>query len=191
MALKVDINTRNMDLNDKLQEYVQSKVSKLDRYLDLLEEAQVDLTFAKSARSASDRQVAQVTLRGKGVLLRAEERSDDILASVDAVMDKMYRQIERYKGRRFRGRGDGRSAADVALELASSGVEDSPTEAEYKVVRRKRFSLTPMDEAEALEQMELLSHEDFFVFLNADTGQVNVLYRRRDGLFGLIETEVG
>ncbi len=189
MTIQVEINVKNMELSDRLNDYVEKKVGKLDRYLDTIEEAQVDLTYAKTARSAQDRQVAQVTVRGKGVLLRAEERTEDIFASIDLVMDKLYRQIERYKGRRWKARGDGRSAAEAApLEEPGEVEEVFP---ELEIVRRKQHLLTPMDEREAIEQMTLLSHNDFFVFLNAETHQVNVLYRRRDGSFGLIETEVG
>jgi putative sigma-54 modulation protein len=118
-------------------------------------------------------------------MLRAEERTDDIYASVDAVMEKMYRQVERYKGRHWRGRGDGRTAAEVA-----SAPDAEPFEAERTISRRKRFPLSPMDESEAVEQMELLGHTDFFVFLDVASNAVNVLYRRRDGTLGLIETEV-
>ena len=188
MTVEVVINVRNMELSDRLNDYVTKKVSKLDRYLNSIEEAQVDLTYVKSARSAKDRQVAQITVRGRKVLLRAEERTDDMFASVDAVLDKIYRQIERFKGRRWRARGDGRSAADVLIDLEETEVDLSETE--ENIVRRKRFMLTAMDEREAIEQMGLLSHEDFFIFLNADTNQVNVLYRRRDGTLGLIEPEI-
>lgn len=188
MAVKVDINVHNLELNDRLQAYITKKVSKLDRYLDVLEEAKVDLNYAKTARNANDRQVAQLTVRGKGVLLRAEERTDDIFASVDAVLDKIYRQIDRFKGRRWRNRGDGRSTADVARQLEAESVEQG--DLAQTIIRRKRFLLTPMDEREAVEQMSLLSHEDFFVFLNAETHQVNVLYRRLDGSLGLIEAEI-
>jgi putative sigma-54 modulation protein len=188
MAVEVVINVRNMELSDRLRDYVTKKVSKLDRYLGSIEEAQVDLTYVKSARSAKDRQVAQLTVRGKKVLLRAEERTDDMFTSVDAVLDKIYRQIERLKGRRWRARGDGRSAADVLVDFPETEVDLS--EREENIVRRKRFMLTPMDEREAIEQMDLLGHEDFFIFLNAETNQVNVLYRRRDGTLGLIEPEI-
>jgi len=178
-----------MDLNDRLRDYVEKKVSKLDRYLDILEEAKVDLTYAQTARSAQDRQVAQITIRGKGVLLRAEDRTEDIYASVDQALDKISRQIERYKGRRWRGRGDGRTAAEAAG--VSMAVEE-PVLVEERpgIERRKRHQLIPMDETEAIEQMELLGHEDFFIFLNVRSNQVNVLYRRHDDSLGLIETEI-
>jgi putative sigma-54 modulation protein len=189
MAVNVVINVRNLELNDRLRGYVTKKVEKLDKYLDVLEEAKVDLNYAKSARSASDRQVAQITVRGKGIVLRAEERTDDIFASIDAVLDKIYRQIERYKGRRWRSRGDGRSAADFATEIVSQPTET--VEMSETIVRRKQLPLSPMDEQEAIEQMSMLSHENFFVFLNAHTNEVNVLYRRLDGSLGLIEAEVG
>jgi putative sigma-54 modulation protein len=189
MPVEVQIFARNVEVNNRLKEYVNKKVSKLDKYLDVLEEAKVDLTFAKAARSADDRQVAQLTVRGKGVLLRAEERSNDIYASIDAVLDKIYRQIDRYKGRHWRNRGDGRSASQVAVE----GVEAEPEtagQAPMTIARRKRFLLAPMDEQEAIEQMDLLGHEDFFVFLHSVSNQVNILYRRRDGTLGLIEPEI-
>jgi putative sigma-54 modulation protein len=186
MTVKVEISTRNIDMSDRLHDYVTKKVSKLDRYLDILEEAKVDLSYAQAARDAKDRQVAQITIRGKGVLLRAEERTDDIFASVDATLDKISRQIERYKGRRWRKRGDGRAISDaVGLE------EEESAELEVTIVRRKQFLLTPMDVGEAIEQMNLLGHNLFFVFLNAESNQTNVLYRRRDGSLGLIETEIG
>jgi putative sigma-54 modulation protein len=185
MAVKVEISTRNLELTDRLRDYVTKKVSKLDRYLDRLEEAKVDLSYVKSARSAGDRQVAQITVRGRGALLRAEERTDDIYSSIDNALEKINRQVERYKGRSRRGRGDGRPAS-AAVE--PSTVEE--TEVVQQIVRRKRFRLTPMDELEAIEQMALIGHEDFFVFLNATTNQINVLYRRRDGSYGLIEPEV-
>lgn len=188
MPVEVDISVHNLELSDRLKEYVAKKVGKIDRYLDILEAARVDLTYDKGARSSEDRQIAQLTVRGKGVVLRAEERSDDIFASVDEVMEKIYRQIERYKGRRWRNRGDGRSAADVAP--ASPGEQEAAAVRDV-ISRRKHFTLVPMDENEAIEQMDLLGQDAFFVFLNVATNQVSVLYRRRDGTLGLIDTEAG
>lgn len=187
MPVNVIINARDMEVSDRLHDYVTKKVSKLDRYLDVLEEATVELRYIKTARKATDRNVAQLTIRGKGVILRAEERTDDIFASIDSVMDKIHRRIDRYKGKHWKNRGDGRSVAEAILESqvgAGEEAPDAPT-----IVRRKRFSLEPMDASEAIEQMGLLGHENFFVFLNADTNQVNILYRRRDGSLGLIEPD--
>ena len=116
--------------------------------------------------------------------MRAEERADDIYAALDTAVDKIQRQMERYKGKHHRGRGDGKSTAEVAVPVAEEKVAEGSA-----IARRKKFLLIPMSEAEALEQMSLLSHEDFFVFSNASTNEVNVLYRRRDGTYGLIETE--
>jgi putative sigma-54 modulation protein len=185
MALEVQVVGRNMEVTDRLYDYVSKKVAKLDRYLGDLEEARVELAFVKSARSAGDRQVAQMTVRGKGYLLRSEERSDDIYAAVDSALDKMQRQMERFKGKRQRGRGDGKTAAQVTTE--KTPVEEPERSL---IARRKKFSLTPMDENEALDQMINLSHEDFFIFYNPATNSVNVLYRRREGDYGLIETEI-
>jgi putative sigma-54 modulation protein len=188
MTVRVEINARNIEVDERLRDYVTKKAAKLDRYLDTIEEVQVDLDYRKAARSAADRQVAQLTVRGKGILLRAENRADDIYAAFDETLDKIERQAERYKGKHWRSRGDGRSAAQVALDAPST--EPDTGELGPAVVRRKRFPLTPMDEGEAIEQMILLSHEDFFVFMNSTTGMVNVLYRRRDGALGLIEPEI-
>ncbi len=190
MTHEVKVFGRNMDVSDKIHDYISGKAEKLDRYLKEIEETRVELSHAKNARSASDRQVAQITVRGRRLLLRAEERSDDILSAFDAALDKMQRQIERYKGKRQYGRGergDGRSAADIAPNIDLS---DDEEDAEMVIARRKRFSIYPMVEEEALEQMKLLGHDNFFIFYNGETNAVNVLYRRRDGSYGLIEPEI-
>ncbi len=186
MTLEVDIYGRNMDITEPIEAYVDKKVSKLDRYLGNIDQARVDLAFAKSARSAADRHVAQITITGKGYILRAEERADDIYAAFDAALSKMQRRIERYKGKRFRGRGERQPVTDYATVL------DTPIEEEDApiIARRKKFFITPMDELEAVEQMTLLGHEDFFVFFNVNTNSTNVLYKRRDGTYGLIEPEI-
>lgn len=189
MEHQIDIYGKNMEVTDRIQDYVNKKVAKLDRYLQGIEESRVDLSYVKSARSASDRQVAQITVRGKGFILRAEERAEDIFTALDAALEKMQRQIERYKGKHYRGRGDGRSAAEVLP--AERAEEEETGQLEPVIVRRKRFVTVPMDENEALEQMELLGHENFFVFYNANSNMVNVLYRRRDGTYGLIEPQIG
>lgn len=184
MALEVEIYTKNMEVTERIQDYVMKKVGKLDRYLPEIEEARVDLSYVKSARSSTDRQVAQITVRGKSFILRSEERADDIFAAIDTALEKMQRRIERYKGKRNRGRGDGKSAADVvaAPPQEEEGVETGPI-----IVRRKTFLLQPMNELEAIEQMALLGHENFFIFYNVYSNSINVLYRRRDGTLGLIE----
>ncbi len=186
MALDVQVSGRNLEVTERILDYTKKKASKLDRFLSDIDEARVDLAYIKSARSAADRQVAQITVRGKGYILRAEERSDDIFTAFDSALDKLQRQMERFKGKRQKGRGDGKPASEVIPLVADEeGEEDQSL-----IVRRKKFVLTPMDEIEALEQMKLLSHEDFFVFFNSVTNSVNVLYLRRDGLYGLIETEI-
>ncbi len=190
MALEVEIYGKNMEVTDRIKDYVEKRVSKLDRYLSDAEEARVDLSYVKSARSAADRQVAQITVRGKGLILRSEERADDIITAVDTALERLQRQMERYKGKHHRGRGNGKGAeelapAEIAVEEAVIEGEPAPV-----IARRKRFIITPMDETEALEQMTLLGHEDFFVFYNVNTNTVNILYRRRDGSYGLIEPEI-
>lgn len=190
MALEVEIFGRNMEVTERIDDYVTKKVSKLDRYLPGIDEARVDVAYVKSARSAADRQVAQITVRGKGFILRSEERADDIFAAFDTALDKMQRRIERYKGKRNRGRGDGRSAAEVVAE-AYEEFDEETGDLGPVIMRRKRFILVPMDEMEAIEQMELLGHESFFVFYNVNSNAINVLYKRRDGNFGLIEPEIG
>lgn len=188
MTLEVEIYTRNMELTDRIKDYVEKKVSKLDRYLSGLDHARVDLAFVKSARSAADRQVAQITVRGKGMILRSEERADDIYAALDNALEKLQRQMERYKGKRQASKGDGRGTGEIlqAAEAAAEPVE----EPDLLIVRRKKFLITPMDEGEAIEQMQLLGHEDFFVFYNISTNSMNILYKRHDGGFGLIEPEI-
>jgi len=188
MALEVEIYGRSMEVTDRIHDYVTKKVNKLDRYLPGIEEARVDLAYIKSARSATDRQVAQITVRGKGFILRSEERADDIFAALDTALDKMQRRIERYKGKHYRGRGDGKSAAEV---VPQSVVDEETGEIGPAIVRRKRFMLSPMSELEAIEQMVLLGHESFFIFYNANTNAINVLYRRRDGTYGLLEPQIG
>jgi len=189
MANKIDTLARNMRLTDNTREYVEKKAAKLERYLQEIDEIHIELSHAKTARSATDRQVAQITVRGKGFILRTEERADDVHAAFDTALDKMQRQIERYKGKHYRGRGDGRSAAEVAEEKWP--VDDETGELLPLIARRKKFELVPMNEEEAVEQMRLLGHDNFFVFFNAEQNSIQVLYRRRNGTYGLIEPVVG
>ncbi len=184
--MKTEIFGKNVEVTDRISDYVNKKVAKLDRFLTDIEEVRIDLAFNKTARNLADRQVAQITLRGKGYTLRAEEGADDIFAAFDAANEKMQRQIERYKGKRHRGRGDGTPASQVVTETTPVEVEEAPV-----IARRKQFTLVPMDENEAIEQMTLLGQESFFIFYNANTSAINVLYRRRDGTYGLIEPKVG
>src|ERR1044071_1508210 len=189
MAQKVEIVARNMRLADNLKDYIEKKTAKLDRHLQDIDEIRVEVSHVKSARSAADRQVAQLTVHGKGFILRSEERADDIHAAFDTALDKMQRQIERYKGKHYHGRGDGRSAAEVTAE------EESPVDETGELLpligRRKKFIVLPMTEDEAVEQMRLLGHDNFFIFFNAEQNSIQVLYRRRNGTYGLIEPVVG
>jgi len=189
MANKIETLARNMRLTDNTREYIEKKAAKLERYLQEIDEIRVEVSNAKSARNANDRQVAQITLRGKGFILRTEERADDVHAAFDTALDKMQRQIERYKGKHYRGRGDGRSAAEVAEE--EWPIDDETGELLPLIARRKKFVLVPMSEDEAVEQMRLLGHDNFFVFFNIEQNSIQVLYRRRNGTYGLIEPVVG
>jgi putative sigma-54 modulation protein len=190
MAQKVEALARNMRLTDNTREYVEKKAAKLERYLQEIDEIRVELSNAKSARNAADRQVAQITVRGKGFILRTEERADDLHAAFDTALDKMQRQIDHYKGKHYHGRGDGRSAAEVALE-DEMPVDEDTGQLLPLIARRKKFAILPMNEDEAIEQMRLLGHDNFFVFFNADQNAIQVLYRRRNGSYGLIEPVIG
>ncbi len=187
MSAPVEIYTRNLELTDRLREVAERKVGKLDRYIQGIQNIRVDLSHDKGARSAADRYVAEITVYGKRFMLRSEVRADDVFTALDEALDKMQRQIERYKGKHYRGRGDGLSVAQATM----AAMTEEEEEEQPVIVRRKRFLLTPMDELEAIEQMRLLGHDNFFVFYNANTNAINVIYRRRDGTYGLIEPELG
>jgi putative sigma-54 modulation protein len=178
--MDVSVFTRNLEMTPRLNEYVDQKVERLDRYLPSIDEARVDLSV-EHTRNASHSQVAQLTVRVRGKILRAEERTEDMFASIDAVLDKMYRQIARYKGKRQD------RMQTVAEGLPVTGQDE---EVQGEIVRVKRFELLPMVPEEAIEQMELLGHS-FYVFLNADEDAVNVVYRRGDGNYGLLQPELG
>ena len=187
MNLKVDTFTKNLELTDAIRDYIHKKTGKLDRFLKEIEDIRIDLSYLKTARNAKERYISQITLRGRGFILRAEERSDDLYSAIDLMVNKIQRQIERYKGKRYRSLSSSKPIVEKATQK-SADVEIQ--EISSPIVRRKRFKLIPMDELEAIEQMNLLSHEDFFIFFNVRSQVINVLYRRRDGNYGIIEPEI-
>ncbi len=183
--MEIVIQTKNLELSDWLRSYVEKKVRKLDRFLPGIDEAKVEL-ISQETKSAGDRHVVQLTLRRSGTILRAEERSSDMQTAVDLVMDKISRQIERYKGKHWRSHG--RQPASVVETSEEEARSEEPT-LEDQIVRIKRFQTRPMSVEEAIEQMELLGH-DFFVFFDAPTNAFRVVYRRRDGGYGLLLPEL-
>ncbi len=186
------IRGNNLVITDALRDFIKKKVGRLAKYFEgeAPNEGHVTLSVEK------DEHKVEVTIPFPGVFVRAEESSDDMYASVDLVMEKLERQIRKYKtkvNRKFRYDGslraqfmEGVSQADQVS--ATLEQEQDQKEEIGEIVRFKRFSLKPMDTEEAILQMELLGH-NFFVFTNAATNQVNVIYKRRDGKYGLIEPE--
>lgn len=183
--MEVTIHTHNVDLSPRLEDYIDKKVSKLDRYLPGIEEARIDLSTERAYP------VAQLTIRHRrGRILRAEDKKQkDLFAAIDAVMDKMYRQIRSFKGKRIR-RGGGvdeelfANAEPVPLPELTEAEEE--LEPKMEIARRKAIALEPIDEFEAIERMEAVGHP-FYLFLNASTGKISVLYRREEGNYGVLE----
>jgi putative sigma-54 modulation protein len=179
----VELQTHHVEITDSMQAHLDRKIGRLDRYLPDLSSVRVDLR-RRQTHSRGEVFVAQVTAWIAGTVLRAEEMNADLLTAIDEAADKMHRQIERYKGKRLDRWHDRSEPALPPPEL-----EEAIAAPAGAVTRRKRFPVYSMTEIEAVEQFDLLGH-DFFVYRNADTGEFNVLYRRRDGELGLIEPEL-
>ncbi|MFN2250703.1 MAG: ribosome hibernation-promoting factor, HPF/YfiA family [Anaerolineae bacterium] len=179
--MDLELQVRHFDLTDTVRDYVERKVGRLDRYLPDIKVTRVELEHGQR-RSQGEVYTAQITTWVDSHILRAEEMNPDLFAAIDLASDKVHRQVERYKGKRLR-----RWHEPVKLE---PDVAEPPEEGEARagIVRRKRFPVHPMTEDEAVDQLELLGH-DFFLFHNADSGIINVLYRRKDGQLGLIQPE--
>lgn len=179
----LQIYTRNLELTDRLRDYVEDKVAKLQRYLPNLDSIRVDLSES-NARDNSRRMVAQMTIYVPKAILRAEERSGDVFSAVDQVVDKMSRRVERYKGRKREVRRSQMPELSPAPSMADVAVAEeafSPT-----IARVKEFEVSSVLPEEAIEQMELLGHH-FFLFVDAADGRLSVVYRREDGDYGLLK----
>lgn len=191
--MKVMVHGRNVDVTDYVKEYVTKKVGKLERYLPQIGDVRAELT-QNMTRSADDRYTAQITIWTNGQILRAEEATSDMFASIDATVDKMSSQIRRFKGRRYDNRRRASHAVTREAEITAAAADiNEAAEAEEEamhIIRRKEFVIQPMDEEEAVEQMELLGH-DFFVFFNPQSKTVNVIYKRKDGNYGLLQPMIG
>jgi len=182
MKLQV-IAKNNIEVSETLKAYVEKKIGKLSRYLPTISEGKVEISH-EGAKLPEQRFTVQVTLDSRGVLLRAQEKSKDIRTAIDRVVDVLSKRIERYKGKLYdKGRG-------VSFARQGTIIEAEEIEVPKRVVKSKRFFIKPMPVDEAISQMELLGH-DFFLFMDADTERLNLLYRREDGNYGLIEPERG
>jgi ribosomal subunit interface protein len=194
--MELTVKSRNGKVTERQRHHIEEKLSKLERYMDGITSATVEV-HTEQQRGAGEVHRVQVTLvGGHGVYLRAEEGAPELYAAVDAVEEVLERQIKRYKEkywRRTRGRKGGRDLeveATPAVAVAEPEL-DAATDEEYpeeRIIRTKTFTLRPMFVDDAIEQMELLGHT-FFVFQNAESNHVSVLYRRRDGNYGLIVPE--
>lgn len=172
----------NMDITDALRDVADKKFSKLDKYFQ--KNIQGDVTFS----SEKNRKIIEVTISLPGTIIRAEESTDDMYVSIDKAVDILERQIRKYKTRlQKRYRNNDTIRFENIMPLKSE--KEEKEEEEPRIVRTKRFMLKPMMSEEAVLQMELLGH-NFFVFLDADTNEVSVVYKRKDGNYGLIEPEV-
>lgn len=188
--MAVRVQGKHIAVTDALRAYAEQKLAKLPRHFDRVQDAQVVLSVARdSARGRA--QVVEVTVWCDGLVLRAEETSEDMYTSIDRAVDKLERQIEKYRSRiiekrrldESRRRRRAQQSAESVLEAQGTEVPTEP-----QIVRVKRFAMKPMTPDEAVLQMELLGHL-FFVFRHAGTQDISVLYKRRDGDYGLIEPE--
>lgn len=169
--MEVHVRGKNIEITEALGSYVTKRLRKLDKYLLNFGDAQVTMSVEKGFHRV------EVTIPINSMILRGEEVTEDMYASVDLVVEKLEKQIERYKGKLTRR---GRPTTE---ERPPEGQDE---EERPVIVRTKRFAIKPMTVEEAILQMNLLGH-NFFVFANAETEQINVVYRRRDGNYGLIE----
>lgn len=173
--MRIKVSGRNVEVTDALRDAVTAKLERFGKYFKEDTEAQATLSVEKS------RQILEVTIPINGSLLRVEEATDDMYTSVDRVVDKLNRQIEKHKTKlekRYRGHDTIRFENIPDIEAAERN--------EARIVKTKRFAVKPMDAEEAVLQMELIGH-NFFVFTNAETDDINVVYKRKDGNYGLIE----
>ena len=184
-----NIRGENIEVTPAIKDYVEKKLEKLTRYFTTPTDAQ---TAYVNLKVYNEKQKVEVTIPMPNLLLRAEDINLDMYAAIDLVVDKLERQIRKHKtklNRKGRGKEGGVGEYFKSLE----GPDDAPTvydedEAELELVRTKRFTLKPMDTEEAILQMDMLGHS-FFVFSDAETCNTNVVYRRKDGKYGLIEPE--
>jgi putative sigma-54 modulation protein len=178
--MRLQVKGRNVEVSEQIRTYAQEKLRKLDRLVADPTRVELELALEKNP-SIAENHIAEATIWTKGPVLRARESSSDMKASIDQLVDKLERQVKRYREKR-RPRRHTRAESEVAAPLLPA------SEGETTIVKTKQFAVKPMTPEEAVLQLELVGH-DFFVFRNADSGEVNVLYRRRDGDFGLIEPE--
>ena len=174
--MKFIISGKNIDVTEGLRSAVQDKLGKLEKYFTSDTEIHVTLSVEK------ERQKIEVTIPVKGNIIRSEQVSSDMYVSIDLVEEVIERQLRKYKNKIVDKQQEGSNFQKAFLE--NEFVEDE----EVKIIRTKRFGIKPMYPEDACEQMELLGH-NFFVFYNAETEQVNVVYKRKDGAYGLIEPE--
>ena len=178
--MRISITGKNLEISDYLRDLVEKKVGKLDRYFPQDAEAQVTLSVEKN------RHIVEVTIPFDGGVIRGEEVTGDMYASIDNVLDKLEKQIIRHRTRLEKSLRTGAFKYDEPL---FGGSYDEFSEEEGpRIVRVKRFNIKPMSEEEAMMQIEMVGHS-FYVFINSDTNALNVLYKRKDGNYGLIEPE--
>jgi putative sigma-54 modulation protein len=181
--MQFQVKSRNVEVSDAIKTYAEEKLSKLERQLD---DPRVELELAVEKNpSIAENQVAEATIWTKGPVLRAREASRDMRSSIDQLVEKLERQVTRY---RTRGRDRRRRAARANDAAGAAGDATFAEDAAPEIVKTKRFALNPLSAEEAVLQLELVGH-DFFVFRSAESEAVNVVYRRRDGGYGLIEPQ--
>lgn len=184
--MNIHIRGEHMLITEALRDYASKKIGKLERYFERPLDTDVHITLSV----IRELHTVEVTIPIPGLVLRAEERSEDMYASIDLVMEKLEQQIRKHKtkvSKKIR-HGAGQKAVFKEAVVAPIAVaeEDADDDDLYDVVKTKRFQLKPMDVEEAILQMNLVGH-NFYVFSNADTREVNVVYKRNDGRYGLIE----
>lgn len=178
--MKIVFKGKHIEVTNAMRNYIEKRLNKIERHFDHILEVIVTLSVEKN------RQIVEVTLQASRALIRAEEETDDMYASMDKVADKLERQIQKYKDKYLKKSHLGTERK--GLDKEGVNVEDSESNEIAKIVKTKRFAIKPMSVEEAAMQMDLLGH-NFFVFANDNTNKVNVLYKRKDGNFGLIEPE--
>ena len=187
--MDVLVKGRNIPVTEALQRYAAEKVERVARFFDegrSDSRAEVELIHERN-RAVSEPEVAEATLFINGSVLKASEATEDMYASIDRMSDKLGRQVKRYRGRQIdRWQGQLKNRPEAPNDAAQPFVVEDEEDLETRIVRTKQFQMKPMSEEEAVLQLELLDH-DFYVFTSADTGDINVVYRRRDGNYGLIE----